>query len=148
MKTSEKGIKMIAKFEGFKSCPYLDPVGIPTIGFGNTFYPNGIRVKMTDPKITRAQGLKMLKEVVKQFEGEINRVLCRELSQNQFDAIVSFTYNLGIGSLRRSTLLEKVNRNPCDPSIPDEFRKWTYAKGKRLNGLIKRRDIEAELYAE
>lgn len=148
MKISENGLKLIAKFEGFRACPYLDAVGVPTIGYGNTFYPNGKKVTMDDPKITKEKALELLKYVADDFAKQVDKVVVRELNQNQFDALVSFAYNLGIGNLRRSTLLEKVNRNPCDPSIPDEFRKWVYAGGERLKGLERRRDEEAKLYVK
>ena len=146
MKTSKNGLKLIAKFEGFRSEPYLDAVGVPTIGFGNTFYPDGKKVKMGDPGITEDEAIVLLKTVVAQFEEQVDKAVLRELNQNQFDALVSFTYNLGIGNLKSSTLLQKVNKNPCDPSIADEFNKWVYAGGKVLNGLVTRRKEEAKLY--
>lgn len=146
MKTSKQGLQLIAKFEGFRAEAYLDAVGVPTIGYGNTFYPDGRKVKIGDPRITKKEALCLLKVIVKDFEGYVNEAVTRELNQNQFDALVSFAYNLGSGNLNSSTLLKKINANPCDPSIADEFGKWVYAGGKVLNGLVRRRKAEAELY--
>jgi len=146
MKTSKKGIELIKKYEGFRSKPYLDPVGIPTIGYGATHYGNGIKVKMTDKPITEEEATVLLSKMLVSYEDSVNRLVTRELNQNQFDALVSFTYNLGGANLKSSTLLKKVNANPCDRTIANEFNKWVNAGGKKLNGLVKRRKEEAELY--
>lgn len=88
----------------------------------------------------------MLREVWVTYENDVKRLVKAPLNQNQFEALVSFTFNLGGGSLSTSTLLKKVNVNPCDPSIRDEFAKWRLAGGKVLAGLIRRRAAEADLY--
>jgi len=146
MKTSKKGIELIKRYEGFRSKPYLDAVGIPTIGYGATHYGNGIKVKMTDKPITEEEATILLSKMLVSYEDSVNRLVTRELNQNQFDALVSFTYNLGGANLKSSTLLKKVNANPCDRTIADEFNKWVNAGGKKLNGLVKRRKEEAKLY--
>ncbi len=146
MKTSHSGLAIIAKHEGFRSAPYLCPAGVPTIGYGNTFYPDGRRVTMQDTPITKEEPMELLKIIVAQFEAHVNKLVTTQLGQNQFDALVSFTYNLGPVNLGNSTLLKKVNAWPCDPSVRDEFMKWNKAGGKVLAGLTRRRKEEADLY--
>lgn len=147
MKTSAKGLALIKKYEGFKSKPYLDPVGIPTIGYGVIKYPNGKRVTMNDASMTEKQASDMLAQLLEQtYEKDVNRLVKVALNQNQFDALVSFTYNLGGTNLSTSTLLRKVNANPNDPTIRAEFPRWNKAGGLVLAGLTRRRNEEAELY--
>lgn len=146
MKTGYKGLDLIKSFEGFRSKPYLDAVNVPTIGYGATHYGNGIKVKMTDKPISESEATKLLIFMVKDYEYYVNTVLKRELNQNQYDALVSFTYNLGGGALAKSTLIRKVNENPCDETIRDEFDLWNKAGGKILKGLVRRRKAEADLY--
>lgn len=146
MKTSKKGIELIKKYEGFRSEPYRDAVGVPTIGYGATYYPNGNKVKMTDRPITEPQATELLKVMLKSYENSVKMLVTSELNQNQFDALVSFVYNLGAGNLSKSTLLKKINTNPNDESIKTEFKRWNRAGGKILNGLTRRRNEEADLY--
>lgn len=146
MKTGKSGVDIIKTFEGFKSKPYLCPAKIPTIGYGATHYGNGVKVKLTDKPITEAQATDLLTAMLAQYEAQVNRVLKRELNQNQYDALVSFTYNLGGGALSKSTLMKKVNANPCDASIKNEFAKWVNAGGVPLKGLVRRRAAESDLY--
>lgn len=147
MKTSAKGLALIKKYEGFKAKPYLDPVGIPTIGYGVIKYPNGKRVTMKDPAMTEKQASEMLAQLLEQtYEKDVNRLVKVALNQNQFDALVSFTYNLGGTNLGNSTLLRKININPCDPTIKAEFPRWNKAGGRVLAGLTRRRKEEADLY--
>lgn len=145
MEVSKNGIDLIAGFEGFVSKPYLDAVGIPTIGYGNTFYLNGKKVTMFDTPINEMEARKLLSIIANKFGQQVKEVT-RELNQNQFDAVVSFVYNVGIGNYKKSTLLKKINANPCDASIAYEFSRWNKAGGKVLAGLTKRRKKEAELY--
>tara|TARA_R110000772_G_scaffold37589_3_gene89189 strand:- start:821 stop:1267 length:447 start_codon:yes stop_codon:yes gene_type:complete len=146
MKTGIKGIELIKKYEGFESKPYRCPAGVPTIGYGATYYPNGDRVTMNDKSINEAEAEELLYSMVSSYENAVNRYVQTFISQNQFDALVSFTYNLGAGALQKSTLLKKVNQNPCDLYISNQFSRWVKAGGKTLNGLVKRRKEEAELY--
>ena len=145
MKVSETGVRLIAKYEGFRSSPYLDPVGIPTIGYGNTFYPDNTRVKMTDKPITEERARELLRDIVDGFEREVSKLM-REVNQNQFDAVLSFVYNLGITNFKKSTLLKRINNNPSDPDIAYQFSQWNKAGKKVLLGLTRRRKAEAELY--
>ena len=146
MRLGSKGLELIKSFEGFYSKPYLDPIGIPTIGYGATYYPNKKKVTMKDKPLTEKEASDLLKEMMVTYENDVKILVKRELNQNQFDALVSFTYNLGSANLGKSTLLKKVNANPCDKTIKDEFLKWNKAGGKVLNGLTIRRNAEAELY--
>ena len=137
MKTSKRGLEVIKKHEGFRGKPYLCPAGVPTIGYGNTFYPDGVKVTMQDKPLSKDMADLLLALVVKDFEVGVNKYVQSNINQNQFDALVSFAYNLGLGALKKSTLLKKVNANPCDATIVNEFMKWNKAGGKVLNGLNK-----------
>jgi len=101
---------------------------------------------MKDKPITREQGEIMLREILVNYENDVLRLVKKPLTQNQFDALVSFTYNLGATNLSKSTLLKKVNKDPEDKSIAEEFVKWNKAGGKVLTGLTRRRKAEAQLY--
>ncbi|VDH16096.1 Phage-related lysozyme (muraminidase) [Algoriella xinjiangensis] len=146
MNTGKKGLDLIKKYEGFFSKPYLDPIGIPTIGYGATYYPNKVKVTMKDKPITETEASDLLVQMLKVYENQVALLVRKPINQNQFDALVSFTYNLGATNLGKSTLLKKVNANPQDKSISDEFMKWNRASGKVFNGLTKRRKDEAALY--
>ena len=146
MKTGINGIELIKKYEGFMSEPYKCPAGVPTIGYGATYYPNGERVNMNDVSITKETAELYLMNMLGSYENAVNRYVQVTLTQNQFDALVSFAYNLGNGSLQKSTLLKRVNANPCDSDITNQFNRWVKAGGKTLRGLVKRRKEEAKLY--
>lgn len=145
-KASQKGLDLIKRFEGLELKPYKCPAGIPTIGYGNTYYPSGSKVKLTDPAITKEKAEELLKFLLGSYEKSVNSFCRDDISQNQFDALVSFAYNCGVNSLKSSTLLKKVNANPNDPTIKAEFLKWNKASGRVLAGLTKRRQAEADLY--
>ena len=145
-KTGAAGIELIKKFEGFMSKPYKCPAGIPTIGYGATFYPDGKKVTMSDKAITEVEGTALLASMLTKFEQYVDSYCIDTITQNQFDALVSFCYNLGPNNLKSSTLLKKVNLNPNDETIRVEFMKWTKAGGKTLKGLVTRRTAEADLY--
>jgi len=159
MKTSEKGISLIHGFEGLADkrpdgmiYPYLDQVGVATIGYGSTFYLNGTRVKINDAPITQEDANKLFLNVLSGFENAVTKFVTSNINKNQFDSLVSFSYNLGTGALSQSTLLKKVNVNPNDPSIRDEFMKWVNGmidgKLAPLPGLVARRKAEADHYFE
>lgn len=139
MKTSDKGIGLIKRFEGLRLKAYLCPAGKPTIGYGHT---KG--VKLGDV-ITEEEAEQLLLEDLIVVENEINKHNL-DINQNQFDALVSFVYNVGVGNFRTSTLLKKIKANPNDKTIANEFKRWVYSNGKRLPGLVKRREEEAKLY--
>ena len=145
-KTSKKGIDLIKKYEGFRSKPYLCPAKVATIGYGATYYPNGVKVKLSDPAIDEKHASLLLEAMLVPYEKAVDSFCRDDINQNQFDALVSFAYNLGNGALKGSTLLKKVNANPNDIAIKKEFLKWVNAGGKRLQGLVNRRTEEANLY--
>jgi lysozyme len=145
-KISEKGLGLIKKFEGLKLSAYKCPAGIATIGFGNTYYPNGEKVKLTDSPITKKEAEELLKFIVIPYERAVDSFCRDDISQNQFDALVSLAYNIGVGNLKKSTLIKKVNLNPSDSTIKSEFAKWNKAAGKVLLGLTRRREAESNLY--
>jgi lysozyme len=143
---NNKGYLFITKHEGLSLKPYLCPAKIPTIGYGNTYYTDGKRVTLLDKDITKQQAFEMFKEIANRFAKRVDTLVTTELTQNQFNALVSFAYNVGTGNFSSSTLLKKVNRNPDDLTIKDEFLRWNKAGGKVLNGLTNRRNEEADLY--
>lgn len=147
MKLTEKGLDLIKEFEGYSEKAYLCPANIWTIGYGNTYYESGRKVKEGDV-ITKEKSERLIEWVAEDFARNVRGALKVDLNDNQFNALVSFTYNLGIGNLRDSTLLKKVNANPKNPKIFDEFLKWKMAGGKVLKGLLRRRQAEANLYFE
>lgn len=128
---------------------YSDQSGKPTIGFGNTFYPDGSLVKMGDV-ISEQQANENFDKILSNFERNLKSALKVELNENQFSAVLLFAYNVGINNFKKSTLLKLVNENPNNFSIADEFRKWKFVtiKGKKLisNGLVNRREKEITLY--
>jgi lysozyme len=143
---SNLGLILIQQFEGFRSKPYLCQAGVPTIGYGATYYDNGKRVKLSDTPISVGQALQLLKKMVVPYCTAVNNMTRDDITQNQFDALVSFAYNLGNSALKNSTLLKKVNANPNNKGIALEFSKWINANGKPSKGLIARRKKEVELY--
>lgn len=146
MKLDENGYKLIMGFEGLSLVPYLCSAKVPTIGYGSTFYPSGKKVTLQDNPINLESAKLMLKETANIFGTQVNLLVKTKLTQNQFNALVSFAFNLGSQALSKSTLLKKVNVNPNDVTITNEFLKWNKAGGKELSGLTKRRTIEAKLY--
>lgn len=146
MTPSNRCIKLIAEFEGFMAKPYICSGGVNTIGYGTTVYPNGKKVQMTDRAISVNEAEAYLMHDIQSFGRRVDKLVLSNVNQNQFDALVSFAYNVGIGNLAKSTLLRKVNINPHNLTITDEFMKWNKAGGKVLNGLTRRRRAEATLY--
>lgn len=146
LKLSPTGVELIKSFEGFSAKPYRCPAGVPTIGYGATYYTSIKKVSMSDAPITKAEATVLLANMLGSYEKAVDSYCVDTITQNQFDALVSFAYNLGNGALKSSTLLKKVNTNPNDPSIRAEFMKWVNAGGVTLAGLIRRRDAEADLY--
>ena len=146
MKLDSKGYDLIKEFEGFSNRPYKCSANIPTIGYGNTFYPDGKRVSMLDKQITKEYADEIFKYVADNFAFKVSKLIKSKVTQNQFNALVSFAYNVGIGNLEKSTLLKLVNINPNDAMIAKQFLRWNKAKGKELKGLTNRRIKESALY--
>lgn len=133
------------EFEGIKLEAYLCPANVPTIGWGNTRYEDGTPVKMGE-RISRERADELFSNIAQTFSIGVRNLVTAELSENQFSALVCFAYNVGLANLKRSTLLKKVNANPVDPSIGDEFLRWNKAGSRELAGLTRRRKAEADLY--
>lgn len=145
MKLDENGYKLITGFEGLSLKPYLDSVKVPTIGYGNTYYLDGKRVTLLDAPITQLQAYEMFKIIADRFASRVDK-LVKNINQNQFNACVSLAYNIGMANFQNSTLLRKLNVNPNDKSIANEFMRWNKAGGKTIDGLTKRRNKESQLY--
>jgi len=139
MKISLEGLALIKRFEGCRLKSYKCSANVLTIGYGHT---GG--VKETDT-ITQDEADKLLQEDVEQFEKYVDDNVTVELGQSQFDALVAWTFNLGVGNLRESTMLKKLNSEDY-ASVPSEMKRWNKAGGKTLDGLIRRRKAESLLF--
>lgn len=137
--TSAKGIELIKHFESFRADAYVCPAGVLTIGYGTT---SGVK---RGQKITEAQATALLGRDLMIFENAVKRLVKVPLSQNQFDALVSFAYNCGAANLASSTLLKLVNANQFQ-LVPAQFLRWNKGGGKVLAGLTRRRKAEAWLW--
>ena len=146
MIVSKNCIDLIKKFEGCRLASYTDSVGVWTIGYGSTMWTDGKPIKQGETiNMETAEELLMweISNKSKSVAAMLDKVY---YNQNQFDALVSFTFNLGVGALAKSTLLKIIRKNPHDPNIRNEFMKWCHAGGKELKGLKLRRQAEADLY--
>ena len=139
MKISQEGLSLIKKFEGLRLKAYKCSANVLTIGYGHT---GG--VKETD-KITLEEADSLLKKDIAKFEEYVSDNVMVKLNQSQFDALVAWTFNLGPGNLRESTMLKKLNNQEYE-SVPFEMRRWNKAGGKTLDGLIRRREAESLLF--
>lgn len=142
MRISDRGIELIKRFEGYSSKPYLCPGDIPTQGYGTTR-----SITMNSPAIDKATAETWLKRDLVMFEMDINRLVKVKLTQNQYDALCSFVYNVGTGAFRKSTLLKKLNKGKYE-EVPGELIRWNKAGNKVLAGLTRRRTAEANLWQE
>lgn len=143
-KTATRGIELIKEFEGCRLTAYKCPAGVWTIGYGHTGTVDGKAVA-SGMTITAAKATQLLKSDLAKFEAAVNSYVTAPITQNMFDALVSFTYNCGAGALKSSTLLKKLNARDYDGSAA-EFPKWNKAGGKVLNGLVRRRERERQLF--
>ncbi len=146
MKLNNNGYLLICEFEGLSLKPYLCPAKIPTIGYGNTYYTDGKRVTLLDKEITKLQAFDMFKVIADKFASKVSKLVTSPLNQNQFNALVSLAYNIGIGNFQSSTLLKKVNKNHNDILIGLEFKKWNKVNKKEVIGLTRRRLYESIIY--
>ena len=144
MTVSLFGVDLICGFEGKRLVAYDDGVGVWTIGFGTTIYPNGIKVKKGDT-CTEAQAKSYMAHDLKKFEQAVNGAVTIPLNQNQFDALVSLAYNIGTGAFNKSTLVKKLNAGDIRGAA-DQFDVWVNAGGKRMQGLVNRRAKEKEVF--
>lgn len=157
-KLGDNGINLIKYYESFKSDAYLCPTALSlletnpskvfyTIGYGATYYKDGSKIKKGD-KLTEAEALDLLKFHINQFSKGVDDLTTDAITQNQFDALVSFAFNCGLGNYKTSNLLKLVNKNPIDfDNISKELLRWDKSNGKPSNGLKKRRTTEGVLYS-
>ena len=151
MELSSKGLELIKQFEGFRSAPYRDAVGVWTIGYGNTYYPDGRKVSGSDKPLTVAQASQLKLDIInKDFAPAVNTLLADEIkagkvNQNMFDALVSLSYNIGTGALSRSSVIRHLKQGSKQKAA-DAFLLWNKAGGRTLNGLVRRREAERKLF--
>jgi lysozyme len=145
MKTGLNGLNLIKEKEGLRLKPYLCSAKVATIGYGSTMYADGRKVTLKDAAITESQALELLANTLGKYEKAVNDYVKVTLTQNEFDALVSFTYNLGSGNLLSSTLLKKLNAGD-KAGAANQFEVWNKAGGKVLQGLVTRRAAEKALF--
>ena len=144
MSVSNKGVDLICEFEGKRLVAYDDGVGVWTIGFGTIKYPNGVRVEKGDT-CTLDQAKEYMRHDLIEFEHTVNSSVKVPLNQNQFDALVSLAYNIGSNAFKSSTLVKELNTGDYQGAA-DQFNVWVNAGGKRMQGLVNRRDREKLLF--
>lgn len=137
----EAGIEFLMNEEGLVLHPYRDSVGIPTVGIGATYYEDGRRVTMSDPPITKERAISLFKNLLKHYEMAVWSATRNEINQNQFNALTSLAYNIGISGFKTSTVVKRVNLNPNAANIGPAFLMW-----KKPIVLLARRKREVQLY--
>ena len=146
MRIEDAGIKLIMKWESFRSKPYLCSAGIPSIGYGSTYYRDGRKVTLKDKAITEPEAYALMVDILdRDFVPKIDKLIVVDVGQNMFDACCSLAYNIGSGAFGKSTLLKKVNSLDFSGSAL-EFEKWSKAGGKTVQGLLNRRREEKALF--
>ena len=142
---NEHGIKIVKSFEGLSLLPYLCPANVWTVGYGATISRTGGPIDLDMEPISEADAEALLLRDLEASEGWVHRLIKTLLSENQFSALASFTFNVGAGALQRSTLRMKLNRGEYQGAA-DEFPKWRMAGGRILAGLVRRRAVERALF--
>jgi lysozyme len=141
---TDEGLGLIKQFEGFSPKIYLCPAEYPTIGFGHVVLPE--EQSRFDGGIIREEAAELLRRDVRIAASAVSRLITNPMADGQFDALVSFTFNLGAGALQRSSLRKKVNRGEHG-DVPVELMKWVWSAGRKLPGLMRRRQAEGALYS-
>jgi lysozyme len=141
-KITQEGLDLIKRFEGFSSTVYICPAGYPTIGYGHL-----VRDHEKFETISQEEAEALLRVDVESAERAVLRLIKVPLTDGQFDALVSFTYNLGSGALQCSTLRRKVNRQ-AHAEVPEQLLRWVWAGGRKLRGLVSRREFESLHYGK
>lgn len=148
----ELAAELCRRFEGFKSKPYLCPAGVPTIGYGSTYYADSRKVTLQDPPMDEPTArVLLMTELAHTYAPAVIRqcpnllVLAAQGDLGKINAIVDFCYNLGVGRLQTSTLKRKINAQDWE-GAKEQLKLWTRGGGKVLNGLVKRRDAECALF--
>ena len=147
MNIGDRGLDLIRAFEGFRAEPYLDAVGVPTIGYGSTYYPDGQRVRLTDPPISEPEARRLMQATLAEFEDGISAALRVGVTQSQFDALICWAFNIGVSAAQNSTLMKKLNSGDYFGAA-DQFLRWNKAGGVVLSGLSRRREAERALFLE
>lgn len=147
MNIGDRGLDLIRAFEGFRAEPYLDAVGVPTIGYGSTYYPDGQRVRLTDPPISEPEARRLMQATLAEFEDGISAALRVGVTQSQFDALICWAFNIGVSAAQESTLLRRLNAGDVQGAA-DQFLRWNRAGGQVLRGLTRRREAERALFLE
>lgn len=145
MRVNQATLDLIKRFEGWRSTAYRDAVGVLTIGYGHTSAAGKPEVK-SGMKITKEQGEEILRRDVEKFSAGVKAVVKVSLTDNQFGALVSFSYNVGLGNFRKSSVLRVVNAGQLS-RVPDRLALWNKAGGRVLKGLVRRRGEEGELFS-
>tara|TARA_R110002167_G_scaffold119391_1_gene296635 strand:- start:373 stop:864 length:492 start_codon:yes stop_codon:yes gene_type:complete len=145
LKINEAGLELIKHYEGWREAVYLCSAARATIGWGSTWDRNGNAVTLNHSNITKKQGEYLLLREVRHSEAAIRKLIKSELTENMFSSLCSFIYNVGSGNFQKSTLRMKLNRGQYE-SAADEFPKWRKAGGRVVNGLVRRRKQERELF--
>lgn len=150
MRCNQAGVDLIMEFESFFSKPYLCPAGVPTIGYGTTFYPNGKKVSLSDSPITKEQAKEYLAHDLKKEEDNLNQLTKKlgiTLNENQFSALISFAYNLGFGKIASpSSTVNRGLKSGDHAMVCHGMSLYNRAAGKVMRGLERRRSAEIELY--
>jgi len=144
---SERGLNLIKSFETFKSHIYHCSAGLAIIGYGKVLNTQEEQMYKSQ-ELTKEKAEFLLRKELAYYEGIVNQFIRSDINQNQYDALVSFVYNTGIFSFKKSGLLKKVNINPLDNTIEDEFMKWAFCNGIRQSALALRRKAESDHYFE
>ncbi len=140
-----EGLELIKDFEGFEADPYKDVAGIWTIGFGSIYGQAGKRVTQDHPSITRDQAVELMARDLQRTEDRVARLIKVPVTENQFAALCSFAYNVGTGAFQRSTARMKLNRQDY-LGCANELLRWKYAGKKVVQGLLRRREAERQLF--
>lgn len=143
---SKNGLNFLMKEEGVRLKPYKCQAGIPTIGVGCTYYEDGTKVTMNDKPITEQRAQSLFINLLKHYEMCVYTATRDDINQNQFDALVSITFNIGTNAFKSSTLLKRVNKNSSGPDIEAAFLMWKNSKKKPI--LLERRKREYQLYSK
>lgn len=144
--TSPQGLEFIKDYEKLHTTAYIDAVGVPTIGWGSTMFPNKKTVGSGDV-ITEWEADRMLVHYVTGIDAELSNIVTTPLTQNEFDALSSFVYNVGLSGFKKSTMLKLLNQGDKQGAA-QQFSRWVYGGGKKLPGLVKRRNQEAAMFVK
>lgn len=145
MRINNEGLWIVKHFEGYREEPYLCSAGVPTIGYGTCFYPDGTNVNLDDKPINKQLAIEFLVYGLQASEHAVARLVRSPLNENQFSSLVSFIYNIGASRFKSSTLRSKLNRRDY-VGASNEFWKWRRAAGRILKGLVLRRKREQILF--